>query len=30
MRHYLQEKNTPRRDDPLKWWKEQGIQYPHL
>ena len=30
MRHYLQEKNTPRHDDPLKWWKEQGSQYPHL
>jgi len=30
MRHYLQEKNTPHHDDPLKWWKEQGIQYPHL
>jgi len=29
-RCYLQEKNIPHHDDPLKWWKEQGIQYPHL
>ena len=30
MRRYLQEKNIPRHDDPLMWWKEHATHYPHL
>ena len=30
IRRYLQERNIPRNDDPLAWWKEHATHYPHL
>ena len=30
IRRYIQEKNLPRQEDPLGWWKQQASGYPHL
>jgi hypothetical protein len=30
IRRYLQEKNIPRQEDLLTWWKEHASTYPHL
>ena len=30
MRRYLQEKNIPRHDDPLVWWRQHAAHYRHL
>ena len=30
VRRYIQEKNLPQHEDPLKWWKQQTVHYPNL
>ena len=30
IRRYVQEKNIPRQEDPLAWWKQHALSYPHL
>lgn len=30
IRRYVQEKNIPRQEDPLAWWKKHTSTYPHL
>ncbi|CAB4036879.1 zinc finger BED domain-containing 1-like [Paramuricea clavata] len=30
IRRYVQEKNIPRQEDPLAWWKKHASAYPHL
>ena len=30
LENFVKEKNIPRNDDPLQWWRNNGVRYPHL
>ena len=30
LENFVKEKNIPRNDDPLQWWRNNGVRYPYL